>query len=83
MILSRQRLQSINLLSIADLEMFQYMGLYSGEIRDLVNTFLKFKREQLELLQMVGKEIRVGTCLKNCRSYILFSVHILLTHVCS
>jgi hypothetical protein len=49
--------------------MFQYMGLYSGEILDLVTTFLKLKRGQLELLQIVGKEIRVGTCLKNCRSY--------------
>jgi hypothetical protein len=70
MILSGQRLQSINLLRIADLEMFQYMGLFSGEIQDLGTTFLKLKREKLELLKIVGKEIRVGTCLKNCRSYL-------------
>jgi hypothetical protein len=29
-------------------------GLYSGAIQYTVSTFLKFKREQLELLQMLG-----------------------------
>jgi hypothetical protein len=33
---------------------FYHMGLYSGVIQYIVSTFLKFKREQLELLQMLG-----------------------------
>jgi len=34
--------------------LFYLMGLYSGAIQYIVNRFLKFKREQLQSLQMLG-----------------------------
>jgi hypothetical protein len=56
--------------------LFYLMGLYSTVIQYIVSTFLKFKREQLELLQMLGIRDSCRDLFKKLHILPFYSQHI-------
>jgi hypothetical protein len=60
------------------------MELYSGVNQYVVNSLFKFKREPLELLQILGLKESCGDFFKKTADPAsLFTVDLFLPHVCS